>query len=82
MNIKILGTGCAKCHKLAQVVREVVDEIKLEAEVEEVSDITKMLEYPILTTPGLVINEKVVLSGQVPSKEKLIELLKNAAEKE
>jgi small redox-active disulfide protein 2 len=82
MNIKILGTGCAKCHKLAQVVREVVDEIKLEAEVEEVSDIVKMLEYPILTTPGLVINEKVVLSGQIPSKEKLIELLKNAAEKE
>ena len=82
MNIKILGTGCAKCHKLAQVVREVVEEIKLEAEVEEVSDITRMLEYPILTTPGLVINEKVVLSGQVPSKEKLIELFKNAAEKE
>jgi small redox-active disulfide protein 2 len=82
MNIKILGTGCAKCHKLAQVVREVVDELKLEAGVEEVDDITKILEYPILTTPGLVINGKVVLSGQVPSKEKLIELLKNAAEKE
>ena len=82
MNIKILGTGCAKCHKLAQVVREVVDEIKLEAEVEEVGDITRILEYPILTTPGLVINDKVVLSGQVPSKEKLIELFKNAAEKE
>lgn len=82
MNIKILGTGCAKCHKLAQVVREVVDELKLEASVEEVDDITKILEYPILTTPGLVINGKVVLSGQVPSKEKLIELLKNAAEKE
>ncbi|MFH1662686.1 MAG: thioredoxin family protein [Chloroflexota bacterium] len=82
MNIKILGTGCAKCHKLAQVVREVVDEIKLEAEVEEVGDIVKMLEYSILATPGLVINEKVVLSGQVPSKEKLIELFKNAAEKE
>jgi hypothetical protein len=63
-------------------VREVVDELKLEAGVEEVDDITKILEYPILTTPGLVINGKVVLSGQVPSKEKLIELLKNAAEKE
>lgn len=82
MNIKILGTGCARCHKLAQIVREVVDELKLEAGVEEVDDITKILEYPILTTPGLVINGKVVLSGQVPSKEKLIELLKNAAEKE
>ena len=82
MNIKILGTGCARCHKLAQVVREVVDKLKLEAGVEEVDDITKILEYPILTTPGLVINGKVVLSGQVPSKEKLIELLKNAAEKE
>ncbi|MFH1663192.1 MAG: thioredoxin family protein [Chloroflexota bacterium] len=70
MKIKVLGPGCAKCHKLGRVVREVVDELKLDATVEDVEDIMKMLEYPILTTPGLVIDEEVIISGQVPSKEK------------
>ena len=82
MNIKVLGTGCAKCRKLTQIVKEVVEELEFEADVEEVKDINKILEYPILTTPGLVIDEKVVLSGQVPPKEKIAELLKKAAEKE
>ena len=78
MNIKILGTGCPKCHKLAELVKEVIAEMELDAEVEEVEELTKILEYPILTTPGLVIDEKVVLSGQVPSKEKLVEMFRNA----
>ena len=79
MNIKILGTGCPKCHKLAELVKEVIAEMELDAEVEEVEELTKILEYPILTTPGLVIDEKVALSGQVPSKEKLAEMFRNAA---
>jgi small redox-active disulfide protein 2 len=82
MKIKILGPGCAKCHKLGQEVREVVDELQVDATVEDVKDITKILEYHIMTTPGLVINEQVVISGQVPSKEKVIQLIKNAIEKE
>jgi small redox-active disulfide protein 2 len=82
MKIKILGPGCAKCHKLGQIVREVVYELQVDATVEDVKDMTKILEYPIMTTPGLVINEQVIISGQVPSKEKIIELIKNAMEKE
>jgi len=82
MNIKILGPGCAKCHKLAKMVREAVDELQVNAIVEEVKDMTKILEYPILITPGLVIDEEVIISGQVPSKEKVIELIKHVVEKE
>ena len=82
MNIKILGPGCAKCHKLEAVTREAVNELGLDAEVEYIKDMARILEYPIIMTPGLVINERVVLSGQVPSKEKVKEMIKAAARQE
>jgi small redox-active disulfide protein 2 len=81
MNIKILGTGCAKCHDLQKTVKEVVAELKLNAIVEEVKDIKKILEYPILATPGLVIDEKVVSSGRVPSKKDVEKLILIAIDK-
>ncbi len=82
MDIKILGTGCAKCHKLGQMVREAVAELKIDATVENVEDITKILEYPILTTPGLVINEKLICSGRVPSKAEVTTFITTALGKE
>jgi len=78
MIIKILGPGCAKCHKLEQVVKEAVDEMGIKATVEYVKDIGKIMEYPILTTPGLVIDEKVVCAGKVPSKQEIIAMISKA----
>ena len=82
MNIKILGTGCSKCHQMEQVVRDVVRELAIEAMVEEVKDMKKIMAYPILMTPGLVINEELVLSGKVPSKAEVTQLIINGLEKE
>ena len=73
--IKILGTGCPNCIKTINLVREVVQEYKLDACVEKIEDIPSILEYDILTTPAVVVNEKVVLKGHVPSKAALIKVL-------
>jgi small redox-active disulfide protein 2 len=75
MNIKILGTGCARCHQLEKTTREVVKELGIDATVEEVNDMKQIMTYNILTTPGLVINEKVVSSGKVPSKAEVNQLI-------
>ncbi|MEE4197441.1 MAG: thioredoxin family protein [Bacteroidales bacterium] len=73
MEIKVLGTGCPKCKKLESKTREVVAEMKIEAIVTKVEDISKIMEYGVMLTPALVINEKVVFSGQLPSASKIKE---------
>ena len=82
MNIKVLGPGCARCHQLGKITKEVVKELGIDAEIEEVKDINKIMEYPILTTPGLVINEKLVCAGRVPTKAELARLIGDALGKE
>jgi len=82
MNIKILGSGCARCHQLGNTTREAVKELGIDAEIEEVKAINKIMEYPILTTPGLVINGQVVCTGRVPTKGELTQLIANAQTKE
>ena len=82
MNIKVLGPGCARCHALEKTVKEAVNELQVDAIVEEVKDLKKILEYPILTTPGLVINEQVVSIGKVPTKGEVTQLIINALDKE
>jgi small redox-active disulfide protein 2 len=81
MNIKILGPGCARCHQLGETTREAVKELGIDAEIEEVKDINKIMEYPILTTPGLVINGQVVCTGRVPTKAELTEFIAKARPK-
>lgn len=75
MEIKVLGTGCAKCKSLEKVTRKAVEEMKLDATVEKVEDIQKIMEYSVMRTPALVINEKVVLTGQIPKVSKMKEIL-------
>ena len=82
MIIKVLGTGCAKCHQLENLTKDVLKELGIEAYIDQVKDIKKIMEYPILTTPGLVINEELVLSGRVPDKARLTQLIVNSLDKE
>jgi len=78
MKIKILGTGCAKCQQLEEITREVVKELSIEAEIKDVKDIKKIMGYPILTTPGLVIDENLVCSGRVPTKAEITKFITTA----
>jgi len=82
VKIKILGPGCARCHQLGQTVKDVVKELAIDASIEEVKDVKKIMAYPILTTPGLVINEELACSGKVPNKAEVTQLIVNALEKE
>jgi len=78
MEIKVLGPGCARCHQLDQTTQEVVKELGIDAEIVYIKDIKKIMEYPILTTPGLVIDEKLVCSGRVPSKDEVTRFITSA----
>lgn len=69
--IKILGTGCTKCDTLAALVNEITREDGVDAEIHKVGDIVQIMNYQVMSTPGLVINEKVVASGRVPSREEI-----------
>jgi len=82
MHIKILGPGCARCHQLEKTTREVVKELGIDATIEEVKDINKIVDYAVLTTPGLVINEELVCAGRVPTRAELAQLIANAITKE
>ncbi|MFZ0471145.1 MAG: thioredoxin family protein [Bacteroidales bacterium] len=75
MNIKILGTGCPKCKTLEKVTRQAVDELGIEATIEKVEDIVKIMAYNVMHTPVLVINEKIVLKGIVPGVSQVKEIL-------
>ena len=82
MNIKILGPGCARCHQLEKTTRAVVKELGIDASIEEIKDMMKIVQYPILTTPALVINEELVCSGRVPTRAEVAQLITNALTKE
>jgi small redox-active disulfide protein 2 len=82
MNIKVLGSGCSKCNQLEKLTKDVLKELGIVATIEHVRDINKIIEYPILATPGLVINEELVVSGKVPEKAKLNQIIVNALAKE
>jgi small redox-active disulfide protein 2 len=69
--VKILGTGCANCRKLEAVAREAASSAGIHAEFTKVTDIDAILAYDVLSTPGLVINDKVVSSGSIPTQSEI-----------
>lgn len=73
--IVILGTGCPKCKRLEQLTREAVAETGIQADVSKETDIVKIMGYGVMSTPGLVVDGKVVMSGRLPSKEELKKLI-------
>lgn len=78
MEIKILGPGCPKCKTLEKITKEVVAENNFNATVTKVEDIMQIMSYNIIATPALVINEKVVIKGMVPSKEEIKKQIEKA----
>lgn len=73
MNIKILGTGCPNCQQLEQNTKEALKQLGMEAYVEKVTEIQDIMNYGIMSTPALVIDENVLVAGMVPSVSDLME---------
>ncbi len=80
LEVKILGTGCPNCKKLEEEAKKAVDTLGIEAKIEKVTDYQLIMEYDVLSTPGLVINEKVVSSGRIPSQGEITSFLTSALE--
>ena len=64
--IQILGTGCAKCEKLAATTKQAADNLGIDYEMEKVTDINQIMAFGIMTTPGLAVDGKVLVAGKVP----------------
>ena len=78
--IKVLGSGCANCKRLKQIAHKVVTEMGIEAEVIKVTEYPDIMAYNVLATPGLVINEKVVSTGRIPTPAEVTTWLANTLE--
>lgn len=78
LTIKVLGPGCSNCKKLEEVTRQAVASLGVEADVVKVTDMQEIIAYDVLKTPGLVINDKLVSSGRIPSPGTVAEWIKAA----
>ncbi len=78
LSVKVLGPGCANCKKLEAIARNAIAKLGVEAEVIKVTDYTEIMKYPIMSTPGLVVNEKLVSAGRIPSEAEVTTFLSNA----
>ena len=76
MMIKVLGTGCAKCKKLEANVQSAVKELGIDAKIEKVEDLQQIMAYGVMSTPALVVDEKIKFMGKVPTVEDIKKYLK------
>ncbi len=72
LNVKIIGPGCANCKKLEAIARQAASSANLNAEFVKVSDMKSILGYDLISTPGLVINDKLVCSGRIPTRAEIL----------
>jgi len=79
MKIQVLGSGCPTCKKLFELTKQAVEELGLKIEVEYITDIQRIVEMGMLSSPVLVIDGKPVLAGFLPNKEKIKEIIKKSA---
>lgn len=75
-SIKILGTGCPKCKTMTAIVQDVVSENNIDAKIEKIEDIVEIMKFNVMTTPTLVVDDKITIKGRVPSKDEVLKLLK------
>jgi small redox-active disulfide protein 2 len=75
MDIKVLGTGCAKCKTLEKATQEAVAKLGVNATITKVEDIVEIMNFNVMTTPALVIDGEVVVKGKVPSVDEIVKLL-------
>lgn len=80
VKIKILGTGCPNCKRLEDNVRKALEELKMEAVVEKITDIVEIMSYGVMGTPALVIDESVKVYGRVPDTDEIKKILENSRE--
>ena len=80
LTIKVLGSGCANCKRLEQIARKVVEDMSMQAEIIKVTDYKDIMAYNVMSTPGLVINEKLVSYGRIPTPAEVATWLTNALE--
>ena len=78
LSIKVLGPGCANCVKVAQLAQQAVSTLGVEAQIEKVTEMPEIIKYRIMATPGLVINEKVVCAGRIPTAAEVTTWVTNA----
>lgn len=77
MNVKVLGSGCKKCIALAENAKTAADTVGVAVEIEKITDIVAIASYGVMSTPGLVIDEKLVGSGRVLSVSQIVEIMRD-----
>ena len=76
MVVKILGTGCTKCRLLEEKVRQIAAQNTIDCQIEKITELNDIMDYGIMMTPGLVVDEKVMSSGKIPKDEHILQWLR------